>query len=324
MRRRAWVETSGGTLEFETFAGLLAASCWATGSYLFSRMDAPAMALNLGKNIVAGTLLVISLPFAGLGLEVWLDATVRDFTWLFLSGIVGIMIGDSAYFRSIQILGPRRALVLTTLTPPVSALLGWFWLAEVLESGQLLAILVTLVGIFLVIRDQDLASDRAQWRAGKPVDGIILGIVAALCQATGIALSKGVMQSSLGALEVSAVRIGTAVVGGVVFAACTGQLGSWLKPLRRWDLFPVLFVASAIGTYFGIWLSHISVDAVSLAIATTQMSMTPVFMVLIVAIALRKKIAPLALGGILLAVAGVALLMMPEGASRWLDQVFGL
>ena len=80
------------------------------------------------------------------------------------------------------------------------------WLAEVLEAGQILGMTVTLVGVFVVIRDQRLASDRGKFREGKVADGILLGVLAALCQASGIALSKVVMMSSLGALEVSAVR----------------------------------------------------------------------------------------------------------------------
>ncbi len=310
-------------MSFEEIAGLLAAACWATGSYLFSRIDAPATALNLGKNVFAGTLLVLSLPFVGSGLAAWQGATTTDYTFLILSGIVGILIGDSAYFRSIQILGPRRALVLTTLTPPVSALIGWFWLAEVLEAGQILGMTVTLVGVFVVIRDQRLASDRGKFREGKVVDGILLGVLAALCQASGIALSKVVMMSSLGALEVSAVRISTAVIGGLIFAAGVGQLKSWTAPIKDWKIAPKLLIASFIGTYLGIWLSHVSVDAISLAVATTQMSMTPVFMVLIVAVALRQKMALLAFGGVMLAVAGVALLMMPQLATRLIHQTFG-
>ncbi len=313
----------GVHLSFAEIAGLLAAACWATGSYLFSRIDAPAGALNLGKNVFAGSLLALSLPFVGSGIAAWEGASSTDYTLLIISGLVGILVGDSAYFRSIQILGPRRALVLTTLTPPVSALIGWFWLAEVLQSGQLLGMTVTLIGVFVVIRDQSLASDRGKFREGRIVDGIILGVIAALCQSSGIALTKVVMQSSLGALEVSAVRICTAVIGGLAFAAASGQLKAWCAPLGDLKIAKKLLIASIIGTYFGIWLSHIAVDAVSLAVATTQMSMTPVFMVLIVAVVLRQRMALLAFGGVLLAVAGVALLMMPDQATGIIDQLLG-
>ena len=56
----------------------------------------------------------------------------------------------------------------------------------------------------------------------------------------------------------------------------------------------------------------LSNNAVDLAIATTQMSVTPGFMVLLVAIFLRKKISLLAFIGMAIAIGGVALLMQPN------------
>ncbi len=300
-------------MQFEEIAGLTAAACWASGSFIYSRLDAPAAALNLGKNAIAGVLLLASVPFFGSGLDVWMEAPWGDYLWLILSGLVGILIGDSAYFRSIQILGPRKALVLTTLTPPISALLGWFWLAESLETVHLLAMGVTLAGISMVIRDRNLASDRSGHHQGTLRDGILLGIFAASCQSLGIALSKVVMKSSFPALEVSAVRIGVAVVGGLLVAVVSGALPGWKKKLLQRGVPGRIFVASVVGTYIGIWLSHISAEYYSLAIATTQMSTTPIFMVLLVGIFLRKKISATAFLGMVLAIVGVAILMQPTG-----------
>ena len=296
-------------MQWQEVAGLAAAVCWASGSFIYSRLDAPAAALNLGKNAVAGVLLCLSLPLFGSGVLVWQQAPWTDISLLVLSGVVGIQIGDSAYFRSIQILGPRKALVLTTLTPPFSAIFGWFLLAEALQMVHLLAMALTLAGISMVIRDRTLASDRSGLHEGRIRDGIWLGIFAAFCQSTGIAISKLVMISSLPPLEVSAARISVAMIGGGAVALLAGSLPEWKQQLLKKGVPGRIFVASFIGTYIGIWLSHVSAKAVGLAIATTQMSMTPVFMVLLVAIFLRKKISVPAMFGMLLAILGVALLM---------------
>ena len=307
----------GGSMHFAEYAGLAAAACWATGSFIYSRLDAPAAALNLAKNFIAGGLLLLSLPLFGAGIEVWREAPWRDLMWLIASGVIGILVGDSAYFRSIQILGPRKALVFTTLTPPVSATLGWLWLAESLGQIHLLAMGLTLAGICLVVRDRTLASDRSGFHQGRLSDGIWLGVLAAMCQATGIAISKVVMQSSLPALEVSVVRICVAALGGLLLASWAGILPGWLVQLRKRGVLPAIFFASALGTYIGIWLSHISADAVELGVATTQMATTPIFMMLLVAIILRKKISIGAFIGMLVAVLGVALLMKPQWFAQW-------
>ena len=296
---------------FGEYAGLLAAACWATGSLIYSRIDAPAAAINLAKNCVAGVLLTVTIPILGSGLAVWSDAPASAYIWLLLSAVIGIQLGDAVYFRSIQILGPRRALVLTTMTPPISALIGWFWLAEALDQEHLVAMALTLAGIIFVVRDRSLASDRSGLHQGSTRDGILLGLLAAACQATGLAMSK-VAMDDLPALESSAMRIVGGFIGGLIVASMTGSLGRWKKQLLA-DGVPLrVFVASFIGTYIGIWLSLISALAVPLAIATTQQSMTPVFMVILVAIFLRKSISLAAVLGMVAAIAGVALLMQPE------------
>jgi len=306
----------GSAMEFGQIAGLVAAACWAIGSFIYSRLDAPAAAMNLAKNAISGTLLVASIPLFGSGLAPWLAAPASAYLWLVISAVVGIQIGDAAYFRSIQILGPRKALVLTTLTPPFSAVLGWFWLAEQLELPALVAMAITLAGIAVVIRDRNLASDRSGLHEGDPRDGLLLGIFAAFCQSTGLALSKVAMEY-LPPLESSAIRIVAAFIGGFLVAQSTGVLPRWKQQLLAPGVPRLLIVASFIGTYIGIWLSLVSANAVDLAIATTQMSMTPVFMVLLVAVFLRKKISLLAFIGMAIAIVGVGMLMRPDVLLGW-------
>ena len=116
---------------------------------------------------------------------------------------------------------------------------------------------------------------------------------------------------------VSVVRICVAALGGLLLASWAGILPGWLVQLRKRGVLPAIFFASALGTYIGIWLSHISADAVELGVATTQMATTPIFMMLLVAIILRKKISIGAFIGMLVAVLGVALLMKPQWFAQW-------
>ena len=178
-----------------------------------------------------------------------------------------------------------------------------------METVHLVAMAVTLAGISLVIRDRNLAQDRYGHHQGSVRDGIMLGIFAASCQSLGIALSKVVLESSFQALEVSAIRIGVAVLGGLLMAVVSGSLPGWKKQLMQKGIPGRIFVASLVGTYIGIWLSHVSAEHLPLAIATTQMSMTPIFMVLLVGIFLRQKISAIAFVGMILASLGVAILM---------------
>src|SRR2546422_8695288 len=112
-------------------AGLFASFAWAIGSLVYGRVQAPASSLNLFKNSVATLLFLASiLVLSASRSDVPFHASREALSWLTLSSLVGLVAGDTCYFRSLQILGARRALVLTTFTPTFSAFLGWRILGE--------------------------------------------------------------------------------------------------------------------------------------------------------------------------------------------------
>ncbi|MCZ7597488.1 MAG: DMT family transporter [Gammaproteobacteria bacterium] len=55
---------------------------------------------------------------------------------IILSGIVGIVIGDSALFTSVARLGPRRTGVLFASNAPMTVVIGWLWFGEALGPYQ--------------------------------------------------------------------------------------------------------------------------------------------------------------------------------------------
>src|SRR6185436_6508297 len=107
-------------------AGVLASVPSAVSSLLWSRIYAPAAAMNLFKNAIAAVLVSAALLAATLNAgEPLFHAAGADVAWLVLSAIVGIVLGDTCYFRRLQVLGPRKSLVLATLAPPLAALGAW-------------------------------------------------------------------------------------------------------------------------------------------------------------------------------------------------------
>ena len=110
----------------EIFA-LTAAFLWALSASLLENLAQriPPKELNILKGSVAiilllGTSLLLGENFAALkGSEVYT---------LLLSGVIGIGLGDTAYFYGLKDIGSRRALLLFALAPPLTALIGWIFL----------------------------------------------------------------------------------------------------------------------------------------------------------------------------------------------------
>ncbi len=291
-------------------AGLLAALCWAVAGLVFSRIPASAGALNLGKNICGTAILlavIFTRPGGGSALA---DLGIEPLLWLTASAIVGLVIGDRSYFRSLQILGPRRAMILSTLTPVFAAAVGWFLLAEVLDGVELLAIGVTLAGVMVVIRERSPAPKvLAGEGESRPIEGLLHGVNGALCQAVGTALAKLGMEG-VTPLEASLVRLSIAAVIGLGIAFLIGRARPWARQLTAPGIPARILFASSIGTFLGIWMSLIAIGALPVAIANTQTATTPIFITVLVALLLRERVSPRAWIGTAVAMGGVALLLL--------------
>lgn len=292
-------------------AALGTAFCWALGSLIFSRARVPAAALNLFKNVVATVLLLLTLwivahnrgtPTFQAGASAW--------GWLTLSGIVGIVIGDTFYFRSLQILGARRALVLTTLCPPMAALFAWYQIAEKPQLWALIGMFVTLSGVLVVIRERGTSGEGAGHYPGSTTAGVVFGLLGAASQAVGASWAKAGMQEETGALEATFIRLLTAAVIGFLYCVARGYLREWARHLFAAGVPARLIPAATVGSYLGIWLSLVAFKETTIANATTLTSLMPVFIIPLVWIFLRQRVSPRAILGALIAVIGVFLLFV--------------
>ena len=104
-----------------------------------------------------------------------------------LSGILGIGVGDVAYFQALPRLGPRLSLLLVQcLTAPLGALVEWLWLGTTLTAAQMLCGFVSLAGVGLALApDRQWRTTRSAWRIG-----IAAGLLAALGGAGGAVFSR--------------------------------------------------------------------------------------------------------------------------------------
>ncbi len=296
-------------------AAVTAAVLWAIGSMLYRMVGRvlPPVRLNLAKGLAASLLLagVVGWQWwrsgAGpLAVPPWMLALLAA------SGVVGIGCGDTCYFAALNRLGPRRALLLFTLAPVLTALLAWPSLDERPGALQAAGILLTCGGVGWVI------AERAPGGGGGfDAAGAWFGVGAALCQAVGSLLSRHVFeQSGCDAALSALVRIlgGTAVlllmlpldrvlrVAGDqpgVSATRPGPVATWL----------LLGVAMFLGTFLGIWLQQLAFKlSDNVGVAATLLATSPLF-ILPLAAAAGERVSARAVAGAALSVLGVAVLL---------------
>jgi drug/metabolite transporter (DMT)-like permease len=289
-------------------AALSAAFLWAFSSFLFNRLGStiPPIEMNFIKGFLAillftATLFVLNEPMGSLNLQTVLV--------LAISGAIGIGFGDTMFFEALNLLGPRRTLLVTTLAPVITVLLAWIFLGEELNLLSILGIFVTIGGIAWVITEQNRGGVEAAHATGK---GVGYAFLAALTQAVGAVLSRWVLTGGqTSALQSALIRLVAGVLFIVVWVAARRmQVGQWVKAKSTPPLWGTVILVVIFGTYLAIWLQQVAFQYTRVGIAQTLLATSPLFVLPISALQ-GEKLSLRGVAGVILAVAGIALMFLP-------------
>ncbi|MCP4171566.1 MAG: DMT family transporter [Fuerstiella sp.] len=290
-------------------AALAAAAFWAAASLLYGKTNLSAWGMNLGKNVLASLILLTQLYImSSLSGSDVLQADLWAWSWLGLSGVVGIMMGDTCYFRSLQILGPRKALIVSTTAPVFAAVLGYVLLDESVTVTVAAGMFVTTGAVAWVVSDGRSVDEAPGLFPGSPRAGIAAGILGAICQAVGAVCSKIGMQEC-DPVEASLIRLSVSAVGALVIVAALGQLKSVTTRLADLSVLRRFVPAVIVGTWLGIWLSQVAFKHASVSVAVTLLATTPLFAIPLVRIFYGHRVSGIAVVGTILAIVGVYLVV---------------
>ena len=284
-------------------AALASAAAWALGSILFRRLgdDVSAAGMNLGKDLIGLALLGVAVLAVGPTSMAPLSAAL-----LFLSGVVGIALGDTLFFMALVRLEPRRTLLLATVGQVFTVALAVGLLGDRPGGTTWLGIALVLGGVSWVMRESsDTAEDTPH---GSARSGVLLGLGAALCFAAATILAK-IGVESVSALQGTLVRLAGGVGGLVLWGLARRDLGGWLKPFRDGRLFRRLLVAETVIIFGGFWLGLWSLKHLDASIATVLTSTEPLFVIPLGLWILGQRPSRRGVVGAVVAVAGVALIV---------------
>ncbi len=293
-------------------SALAAALFWSVNSLIFGfavrRLG--SFSLNLIRlNLAALLLCSAAVVTSG---TTWIsDTTLRDLSLLGISGLIGLTLGDWAYYQALHILGPRLATLLFSLVPPITILLGVIYLDERPRLIALLGMALTVAGVTWVVLERPAVLPpgvrRVPGRTPR-VAGVFFGLLGALGQSVGLILSKEAMGAGVPVLPATATRMAAGAAGiWVVWILSRRPLGlARLMEDRR--VLPATACGVLLGPVLGIWLSMIAVKYTLAGIAATLTSTMPVLILPLVAFVHRERISLRAAVGAALAVAGIALI----------------
>jgi len=205
-------------------AALMAALCWAVGGLI---AVTPVNRLGpTGFNRIRMPLAFIMLSVIAFFTGGWTNVDLSYIWYIFFSSIIGIFLGDSALFYTMNKMGPRRTSILFATSAPMTAIISFIVFGEKLSFPQIAGCSIVLFGVFLAIVFGTTANQHHKWEQvkGSALFGVLTGLISALCQASSAIIIKPVMALGADPISISALRVGISSVFVIIY--------SWIRRNR--------------------------------------------------------------------------------------------
>ncbi len=292
-------------LPLHELAALGTATCWATTGLIAAdavRALGPFW-FNLLRQALVTLLLALVLTITGgwHGLD-WGTVAV-----LAVSGIIGILLGDTVNFAAVGRLGPRRAGAIFALNAPMAAVMGWAFLGEALPLQAILGIAVTAAGVAVAIMGRPRANaHRLEVMNGAFMAGVLFGLAAAFGQAAGSLIARPVMVAGLDPYLASLFRVGASGLTMGLIAALP-YAPKPAGPMTRHVL--ILTAATAvIGLLIGMTLFLYALQGSQTGIIATLSATSPVIILPLLWIRTGQRPSATSFAGAVMAIVGLALI----------------
>lgn len=280
------------------------AATWAFGVILARQIGrhVPPPALNLLKN---GIFLCVLLPATLMFHRgPWPHFSGNELSLVLASGIIGIAVADTLYYRALNELGAGRMGVIGNLYSPTVLVLGFAFLGERLGLRQWAGVALVAAGVGLVAR---VGAPHDAARPAHPLRGVLIGMLSIVLMAAAIVMIKRVLESQP-LLWVTSIRLGGAVCGLLLLAALPRLRGAFAVQAAAipWPRL-VLAALAGQGLSMVLWLGGYKYTSASVAAILNETA--SVFLVLMGAFWLGEPLGRRTVCGVVLTFGGIACML---------------
>lgn len=289
-------------------AGLATAICWTITAMSFqvASRRIGSVSVNLIRLVFA---FVFYMAYSKIFLNQWLpiDAPLKAWIYLSISGLIGFVLGDFFLFKSYEFISSKISMLIMTLAPPVAALLGWFMLAERFTWMNLLGMLLVIFGVSFVIMKKDVENGIKKSRYS--LKGILFALLGAVGQGVGAVFSK-IGMGDYDPFASSQIRVITGIIGFAILITIMKRWNVVVKGVSDKKASKALIIGSFFGPFLGVSLGMVAFKFTTLGVASTLMATVPVFILLPSHLILKEKLTINELIGAVFAVAGIGLFFL--------------
>jgi drug/metabolite transporter (DMT)-like permease len=286
-------------------SALATAFCWSGSSISFAEASqlVGSVKVNVTRLLLAAVLLGVTLAI----FEIPFGVSLSQLAELFISGILGLVLGDSFLFKSYGYLGARVSSLIMSTAPAITAILAFLFLHETLSLSALIGMIITLLGIALVIGGRQTVTKTSPRMTGR---GVLYAFLGSCGQAGRLVTAKlAFNQGPIDGLSATFVRIVSALILLLPLSVVTGKIASSSSIFQfERKVFGLTLLGAILGPCLGITFSLIAIAHSKVAVAATIMAIVPIIMLPLVRILYKEILNWRAYAGAVIAVTGVAIL----------------
>lgn len=288
------------------FFAFLTALGWAFSSILFEAASKKSDSVTVNViRLIIGIILLGATTLATRGVFFPTDSTIHNWTFLSISGIIGLFLGDIFLYESYVLIGARISMLFMTMTPLIVGLFGFIFLDEKLLPLQLLAMIITCAGVLLVVVKPK--SDNSTGKKLSP-KGIAFITTAVILEALGNIFTK-----------IGARGYDPSSSTQIRMICALGVFVFYLTFKRKWGRIIVSFfdkklmVLVTLGTITataGITFLIAAFNLINTGVASTFSSISPIIVIPISIVVFKEKVTLREIAGAVISVLGIALFFL--------------
>ena len=252
-----------------TLSWTYACSIWRTQTYIYKAIE-----INFLKNVIAFIIFSPVIFFFDY------STNYKYFLILFLSGVIGIGLGDTFYLKSLNLIGTRKTLSIEALSPLIAAITGTLFIDDHLSIHAWLGIIIVTGTLVKIIRKKNYLLDKDSKLVvnNNSLDKYIYAFLSVLCAVIAALLSRFVLlESDLTPIFTTEIRL----FGSIIFLSSITKMklrffiNNFDNNEKNQFLLSVL-----MGTNIGIFLQQIVFQSLPLGIGWTLLSTSPIISLL--------------------------------------------
>ena len=253
---------------------LISTMSWAICTVLLKKLGEKLepIAMTAFKALLASLILFIIIYFTGTKINIGIENIVP----IAISGILGIAIGDSLFFASLNRLSPLILSLMLFVGPDIfSGIFGLIFLKEMPSILSWVGIFGILAGLSFLIFP--LENDKSQSKT--KITGIIFAILSLICTSYSMVIIKPVL-GNVPVITATMYRMIFSAVILIILGLFSKKILNWKEVLSDGRYSLKLTATFALATIGGFWLSLIAIKYCKLIIASSLMSLEPLFILI--------------------------------------------